>query len=107
MKKTLIASLAVLASTAVLTTFALAGAGKLGDIQVNADPDVSDRNVTFDENASCQEVAIGTRAYCVFHTTTDNGNRVGVVGGPTALKRITFKDLIAKDGELIHPGKAT
>lgn len=91
MKKTVVAPLAVLASAAVLTTFALGGTGKLGDVHVHADP--VEYSVTFDENASCQEVAIDACAYYVFHTTTDNGNRVGVVGGPTVLKRITFKDV--------------
>ena len=89
MKKTIIASLAVLASAAVLATFALGGAGKFGDVQVHSDP--VEYSVTFDENASCREVAIDACTYYVFHTTTDNGNRVGVVDGPTVLKRI-WKD---------------
>lgn len=89
MKKTLIASLAILASAAVLATFALGGVCKFGDVQVHADP--VEYSVTFDENASCQEVAIDARTYYVFHTTTDKCNRVGVVGGPTVLKRI-WKD---------------
>ena len=89
MKKTLIASLAILASAAVLATFALGGAGKFGDVQVHADP--VEYSVTFDENTSCQEVAIDARTYYVFHTTTDKCSRVGVVSGPTVLKRI-WKD---------------
>ena len=48
MKKTVIASLAVLASAAVLTTFALGGTGKFGDVQVHADP--VEYSVTFDKN---------------------------------------------------------
>ena len=86
MKRTLIASLAMLASAAVLATFALGGVCKFGDVQVHADP--VEYSVTFDENASCQEVAIDARIYYVFHATTDKCNRVGVVGGPTVLKRI-------------------
>ena len=78
MKKTVIASLAVLASAALLATFALGGAGKFGDVQVNADTVVSDRSVTFNEsNTTFEKVGGDHYAIC---TTTDNGNKVSVVG---------------------------
>ena len=81
MKKTIIASLAVLASAAVLTTFALGGAGKLGGVQVNADP--VEHSVTFDwgESTTVEKVvdAEGDGNYAIC-TTTAGGNKVEVVG---------------------------
>ena len=76
MKKTVIASLAVLASAAVLTTFALGGAGKFRDVQVNADP--KEYSVTFDWSQSTTVEKKGDNyAIC---TTTAAGNKVEVVG---------------------------
>ena len=75
MKKTIIASLAVLASAAVLTTFALAGAGKFGGVQVNADP--VGYSFTFSESNTTAE-AVGDN-YAIYGTTP-RGAKVGVVG---------------------------
>ena len=74
MKKTIIASLAVLASAAVLTTFALGGAGKLGGVQVHADP--VKYSVTFDKDSTVE--AVGNN-YAIYETTP-RGAKVGVVG---------------------------
>jgi len=89
-KNIIIASLAVLASAAVLTTFALGGAGKLGGVQVHADP--VEYSVTFDESNTSSEVvdAYGEK-FIVFTTTTDNGNKVGVVGCYNDEASFTFK----------------
>ena len=78
MKKTaVIASLAVLASAAVLATLTLGGAGKFGDVQVNADPIKGDYSVTFDEsNTTVEQVG---KHYAIY-TTTPRGAKVGVVG---------------------------
>ena len=90
MKKTLIASLAVLASAAVLATFALGGAGKFGDVQVNADP--VEYSVTFDGSESTTIEKVGDHyAIC---TTTAAGNKVGLVGyysGNAERNRLTFR----------------
>ena len=92
MKKTIIASLAVLASAAVLTTFALGGAGKFGDVQVNADP--VEHSVTFDwsQSTTVEEVVDvegdGNYAIC---TTTAGGNKVEVVGYYSGEAYFTFK----------------
>ena len=75
MKKTIIAPLAVLACAAVVATFALGGAGKFGDVQVDAGtPELS---VTFNESNTTVEEVDGDYAIC---TTTAAGNKVGVVG---------------------------
>lgn len=92
MKKTVIASLAVLATAAVLTTFALGGAGKFRDVQVNADP--VERSVTFDwgESTTVEKVVDvegdGNYAIC---TTTAGGNKVEVVGYYDGEANFTFK----------------
>ncbi len=78
MKKTIIASLAVLASAAVLTTFALVGgAGKLGGVQVNADPVQDNYSFTFNESNTTVEEVDGDYA---IYATTPRGAKVGVVG---------------------------
>ncbi len=78
MKKSIIASLAVLASAAVVATFALGGAGKLGDVQVNANP--TEYSVTFDwGDSTTAEQPSGSPNY-VICTTTAAGSKVGVVG---------------------------
>ncbi|MBQ7250546.1 MAG: hypothetical protein IJS37_04300 [Bacilli bacterium] len=88
MKKTvIIASLAVLASAAVVATFALAGAGKFGDVQVNADP--VEYSVTFDAKSGIKE-DFGKYAIC---TTTAAGNRVGVVGFNTDFEFLSFGEV--------------
>ena len=91
MKKTIIASLAVLASAAVLTTFALGGAGKLGGVQVNADP--VEHSVTFDwgESTTVEKVvdAEGDGNYAICTTTAD-GNKVEVVGYYDGEANFTF-----------------
>ena len=75
-KTTIIASLAVLASAATLTAFALGGAGKFGDVRVNADP--VEYSVTFDESNKTTVEAVGNNyAIC---TTTVAGNKVGMMG---------------------------
>ena len=90
MKKTVIASLAVLASAAVLATFALGGAGKFGGVRVNAEP--KEYSVTFDEsNTTCEVVDVYGEKFIVFTTTTDNGNKVGVVGCYNGEASFTFK----------------
>ncbi len=107
MKKTVIASLAVLASAAVLTTFALGGAGKFGNVRANAEP--KEYSVTFDgsESTTVEEVdgnyAIGT--------TTASGNKVGVMGFDNSEARITFNgvsfgDLILSHYEMLVEGDA-
>ena len=88
MKKTVvIASLAVLASAAVLTTFALGGAGKFGGVQVNADP--VEYSVTFDESDESTTVEKVGNHYAIC-TTTAAGNKVGVVGFDSGDARFTF-----------------
>ena len=78
MKKTVIAPLAVLACAAVVATFSLAGAGKLGGVQVNADP--VEYSVTFDwgDSTTAEELS-GSSNYAIC-TTTAAGSKVGVVG---------------------------
>ncbi len=93
MKKTIIiASLAVLASAAVVATFALGGAGKFGDVQVNADP--VEHSVTFDygESTTVEEVVDveGDHNYAIC-TTTAGGNKVEVVGWYNEDAYFTFK----------------
>ena len=73
MKKTIIASLAVLASAAVVATFALGGAGKFGDVQVHADP--VEYSVTFNGDTPYQVVGDNY----VFYVETESGNKVGLV----------------------------
>ena len=73
MKKSLIASLAVLASAAVVGTFALGGAGKFGGVQVNADP--KEYSVTFNGDTPYQVVG----GDYVFYVETESGNKVGFV----------------------------
>jgi len=86
MKKSIIASLAVLAGAAVLATFALGGAGKFGGVRVNADP--VDYSITFDAESSHVGEAHGDYAIC---TTTAGGNKVGVVGfDSTAEEGLSF-----------------
>ena len=111
MKKTIIvASLAVFASAAVLATFALGGAGKFGDVQVNADTDAY--SVTFNAgNTSCTLVEIYEEQYIAFTTTTDNGNKVGVVGchigeGSFTFNDIPFRDLWLCDYDDVLEGRA-
>ena len=97
MKKTVIASLAVLATAATLATFALAGAGKFGDVQVNADP--KEYSVTFDESNNTTVEAVGTNyAIC---TTTAAGSKVGVVGYNNDWKdRLSFRQTKFKELKL-------
>jgi len=89
MKKTIIASLAVIASAAVLGTFALDGAGKFGGVRVNAG--IKEYSVTFDGSESTTIEKVGDHyAIC---TTTAAGNKVGVVGyysGNAKRHRLTF-----------------
>ena len=92
MKKTVIAPLTVLATAAVLTTFALGGAGKFGDVLVNADP--VEHSVTFDWSQSTTVERVvdaegdGNYAIC---TTTAGGNKVEVVGYYDGEAYFTFK----------------
>ena len=86
MKKTVIASLAVLASAAVVATFALGGAGKFGDVQVNADP--VEYSVTFDGESSIEEHNDdGNYAIC---TTSAHGSKLGVVGFNKWQNKLSF-----------------
>ncbi len=88
MKKSIIASLAVLASAAVVATFALGGAGKFGDVQVHADP--VEHSVTFNasgESKATIETFDDNIAIC---TTTAAGNKVGVVGHFTDFEYLYF-----------------
>ena len=85
-KTTLLASLAVFASAAVVAAFALGGAGKFGNVRVNADP--VEYSVTFNEsNTTVEDVGNG---YGI-GTTTANGNKVGVVGHNAERADFTFK----------------
>ena len=78
-KMTIIASIVALSSAAAIATFALRGANKLVDFQVNAGP--VERSVTFDENSNI-EIPPGSDDYAIC-TTTAIGNKVGVVGSLT------------------------
>ena len=93
-KNIIIASLAVLASAAVVGTFALGGAGKFGDVQVNADPNQGDYSVTFNwgQSTTVEEVVDieGDHNYAIC-TTTAGGNKVEVVGWYNEEARFTFK----------------
>ena len=75
MKKSIIASLAVIAGAATLATFALSGAGKFGNVQVNAD--AAKYSVTFDAESTIEAVDNGIYA---IYGTTPRGAKVGVVG---------------------------
>lgn len=94
MKKTItIASLAVLASAAVLTTFALGGADKFGDVRANAD--TTDYSITFDASDTVNttvENPYGHGNYAICRTTA-SGNKLGVAGpsvGIPELDRLHF-----------------
>lgn len=93
-KNIIIASLAVLASAAVVGTFVLGGAGKFGDVQVNADPIQGDYSVTFDwgQSTTVEEVVDieGDHNYAIC-TTTAGGNKVEVVGWYNEDAYFTFK----------------
>ncbi len=87
MKKTIIASLAVLASAAVLTTFALVGgAGKFGGVRVNAEPKTY--SITFDESNTTVEEVLDKYA---IYVTTPRGAKVGVIGWNNDEADFTFK----------------
>ena len=89
MKKSIIASLAVIAGAATLATFALGGAGKFGDVRVNADePEPTEYSVTFgwEEPTTVKDV----NSNYVFSTTTAAGNKVGVVGHNDESERFYF-----------------
>ena len=101
MKKSIIASLAVLGCAAVVATLALDGAGKLGNVQVHADP--VEYSVTFDGSESTTvEIPPGSDDYAIC-TTTARGNKVGVVGSRTyvpQLDHLHFRDETNYFGEL-------
>ena len=101
MKKTIIiASLAVFASAAVLATFALGGAGKFGDVQVNADPVQGNYNFTFDEsNTTVEQVGI----HYAIYATTPRGAKVGVVGYDNRDASFTFKGTPFRSLQLFDP----
>ena len=102
MKKTIIiASLAVLASAATLTTFALSGAGKFGGVQVNADPE--EYSVTFNESNTTVE-QVGNH-YAIY-ATTPRGAKVGVVGYDNSDASFTFKDTHFRSLQLFDPDDA-
>ena len=78
MKKTVIASLAVIGCAAVVATLALGGAGKLGNVQVHADP--VEYSVTFDGSESTTVERRDSDSNYAICTTTARGNKLGVVG---------------------------
>lgn len=86
MKKTIIASLTALACAAVVGTFALAGAGKFGYVQVDAG--TTKYSVTFDAESTVETVDDGVYA---IYETTPRGAKVGVVGFDDSEAYFTFK----------------
>ena len=96
MKKAIIASLVALTSGVAITAFALRGPDKLVDLRVNAEP--QEYSVTFNaSNTSCTLVEIYEEEYIAFTTTTDNGNKVGVVGCHIGEESFTFNDIPFRD----------
>ena len=100
MKKSLIAPLAVLACAAVVTTFALGGAGKFGDVRVNADP--VEYSVTFD--AGNTTTGMVKDSYILFLTTTERGATVGVSGQDNGGGNITFADRFVEEIHFYNDG---
>ena len=89
MKKTVIASLAVLAIAAVVATFALGGAGKFGDVRVNAD--TKEYSVTFDASDTANTTVKAVDDLYAIGTTTAAGSKVGVVGWDNSEAHFTFR----------------
>jgi len=97
-KTTIIASLAVLASAAVLATFALGGAGKFGDVRANVEP--KEYSVTFNEsNTTVEQVG----DHYAIYATTPRGAKVGVVGYDKSDASFTFKGTHFRSLQLFDP----
>ena len=92
-KALLLASMAVLTCTVGVTALAFGGANQLDRLQVKADPiEPTEYSVTFNEsNTSSEVVDVYGQEFIVFTTTTDNGNKVGMVGCYNDEASFTFK----------------
>lgn len=89
-KALLLVSMGVLASTVGVTALAVGGANQLDAFAVKATP--TEYSVTFNEsNTSLEVVDVYGEKFIVFTTTTDNGNKVGVVGCYNGEASFTFK----------------
>ena len=100
----------VLVSTASVTALAIGGANQLDTFSVKAE--TKEYSVTFNEsNTSFEVVDVYGDEFIVFTTTTDNGNKVGMVGYSTEEASFTFKgasfmDLCLFDIEDVLEGRA-
>ena len=75
-----------------VSAVALSGTNQLSILQVKADP--TEYSVTFNEsNTSSEVVDVYGQKFIVFTTTTDNGNKVGVVGCHIGEESFTFNDI--------------
>lgn len=84
-KALLLSSMGVLACAACVTTLAVGGANQLDTFEVKASP--TEYSVTFNESNTTIEDLDGNYA---IGTTTDNGNKVGVVGWDNGETSFTF-----------------
>ena len=88
-KVLLLASMGVLACTVGATILVVGGANQLDTFAVKADP--VEYSVTFDESNTLVEVVdVYGYEYIAITTTTDNGNKVGVVGNHPEETSFTF-----------------
>lgn len=86
----------VLTCTVGVTALVVGGANHLDAFVVKANP--TEYSVTFNEsNTSCTLVEIYGEEYIAFTTTTDNGNKVGVVGCHIGEESFTFNDIPFRD----------
>lgn len=89
-KALLLASMGVLTCTVGVTALVVGGANHLDAFAVKANP--TEYSVTFNEsNTSSEVVDVYGYEYIAFTTTTDNGNKVGVVGCQSGEESFTFK----------------
>ena len=112
-KALLLASMAVLTCTVGVTALAFGGTNQLDRLQVKADPiEPTEYSVTFNEsNTSCEVVEVYGDEFNVFTTTTDNGNKVGMVGcyndeASFTFKGASFRDLQLFDYDDVLDGRA-
>lgn len=96
-KALLLVSTGVLACTVGVTALVVGGANQLDAFAATASP--KEYSVTFNEsNTSSEVVDVYGDEYIVFTTTTDNGNKVGMMGCYNDEASFTFKG--ASFGEL-------
>ena len=109
-KALLLVSMGVLACTVGITAFAVGGANQLDAFAVKATP--TEYSVTFNEsNTSSEVVDVYGQEFIVFTTTTDNGNKVGMVGcyndeASFTFKGASFMDLTLWNIEDVLDGRA-